>query len=123
MTLNPQHLDTRQAELERTFTLLAQDHSEELARQYLQLYGNTLSIRLASELSENFRHSNLTRGYYRNAVAPGAQLILNQAWKFILGHRSENKPLLIISGGGPGSGKLTAITQPLLAYQRDDCYL
>jgi hypothetical protein len=119
MTLNPQHLDTRQAELERTFTLFAQEHSEKLARQYLQLHGTKLSIRLASELSENFRHSNLTRGYYRNAVAPGAQLILDQAWKFIFEHRSENKPLLMIAGGGPGSGRLTAITQPLLALTKE----
>jgi hypothetical protein len=119
MTLGPQHLDTQQTKLEQAFTGLAQLHPKKLAQQYLQLHGNKLSIRLAAELSENFKHSNLTRGYYRDAVAPGAQLILNQVWKFILEHRSENKPLLVIAGGGPGSGKFTAITRPLLALTKE----
>jgi hypothetical protein len=119
MTLATQPLDNQQTQLEQNFIQLAQEHSQELAQQYLQLYGNRLSIRLAAELSENFRHSNLTRGYYREAVAPGARLILNQAWQFILERRSENKPLLVIAGGGPGSGKLTAIAQPLLALTKE----
>jgi hypothetical protein len=119
MTVDSQPLNSQQTELEQTFTQLAQTHSRELAQQYLQLYGNRLSIRLASELSENFRYSDLTRGYYRHAVIPGAQLILDQAWQFILEQHSENKPLLMIAGGGPGSGKLTAITQPLLTLARE----
>jgi hypothetical protein len=119
MTHLPPQLDRQQGDLEKTFTRLAQQHPQELALLYLQLNGTTLSTRLAAELSENFRHSNLTRGYYRNAVTPGAQLILNKAWQIILKRHSINKPLLLIAGGGPGSGKLTAINHPLLALTKE----
>src|SRR5215213_499466 len=119
MTHLPPKLDRQQDELERSFTFLAQEHPQELAHPYLRLNGTTLSTRLAAELSENFRHSNLTRGYYRNAVTRGAQLIVDEAFQLILKERRTNKPLLLIAGGGPGSGKLTAINHPLLALRKE----
>jgi hypothetical protein len=119
MTHLPPKLDRQQDELERSFTFLAQEHPRELAHEYLRLNRTTLSTRLAAELSENFRHSNLTRGYYRNAVTRGAQLIVDEAFQLILKERPTNKPLLLIAGGGPGSGKLTAINHPLLALRKE----
>jgi hypothetical protein len=114
----PIHLDERQATLKREFDTLVQAHPKQVTQKYLKQYGPLLSTRLATELSETYRQSDRARGYYRPALNQAALLIIKNAWHSILEKRHTNKPVLIIVGGGPGSGKLTSISKPLLTLKK-----
>lgn len=117
MTNSHKPLDHNQEAVRQDFTRLIETKPEAVAHIYVDRFGLFLSTRLACELSTNYSLSDETRGYYRPALIGAAQQIIDHLWQKILSNRSSKLPVLIIAGGGPGSGKHTTIFDPLLSLR------
>jgi hypothetical protein len=86
---------------------------------YLDAFGPVLSARLACELSNRYRKSDQARGHFRPAVIESARRIVHLAWLKLLSDGTLSNPVVIVTGGGPGSGKHTSITTPLPQLQKE----
>jgi hypothetical protein len=119
MATTTKQLDQNQEALRTKFENLVREQPVAIAKKYLQLFGPTLFHRLACELSINYSQSDKARGYYFPALRDPAELILLKVLQKLLSTQPTKQPILLIAGGGPGSGKLTTSINPLLALRRE----
>jgi hypothetical protein len=119
MTTTRKPLDQDQQALKARFDNLVREQPTAIAKKYLRHFGPTLFHRLACELSVNYSQSDKSRGYYYPALHDPAELILLEVLKLLLSKPTKGLPILLIAGGGPGSGKLTATLNPLLALRKE----
>lgn len=119
MATTPKQLDQDQQTLRIRFENLVRQQPIAIAKKYLQHFGPTLFHRLACELSVNYSQSDKARGYYYPALHDPAEHILLEVLKLLLSRPTKGLPIVLIAGAGPGSGKLTATLNPLLALRKE----
>lgn len=92
----------------KLFALTAKQNLSVFAETYLSRFGHVLSARLASQLCSD----------YAKCDEVGQAIILNTAKEIknetfrLLTKADSTRPVVVIAGGGPGSGKLTTIQSP-----------
>jgi hypothetical protein len=111
-------LDREQSEIQSQFAEDVMKDILAIARGFLLKFNLTISIRQACELCIPYAQSPTAHGYYRPAIIDTARAIVSQAWKHAL-ESHNGRPIVLIAGGGPGSGKLTAIHNPPLTLKRE----
>src|SRR6266436_6932217 len=93
------------------------------ALKYLDQFSQTLSVRLACELSNTYSQSDYSRGYYRPAILEPSRLIIRHAWEILLATAKNKRPIVIIAGGVEGSGKHSTISRPLQALRKEISFI
>lgn len=89
----------------KRFALAAKENPSGFAEAYLSRFGHVLSTRLARELCPEYSKCDELG---QAIIITAAKTIKNETFKLIL-KSATSRPIVVIAGGGPGSGKLTTI--------------
>jgi len=89
-----------------------------LVEVFLKEFNNCLFTRLAYQLCPTYNESPQSRAYYRPLIEHTAKKIIALAWQSII-ESKPSRPIILLIGGGHGSGKLTACYNPAVSLQRE----
>jgi len=89
----------------KRFALAAKQNPSGFAEIYLSRFGHVLSTRLARELCPEYSKCDRLG---KTIINTAAKTIKNQTFQLTL-KSPTSRPVVVIAGGGPGSGKLTTI--------------
>ncbi len=89
-----------------------------LVSLFLKEFNHCLFTRLACQLCPDYHQSPQSRAFYFPLIKDTADELIKLAWRTTI-RAKPFRPVMLIIGGGPGSGKLTACFNPAVSLQRE----